>query len=71
MTMLSLYKGCAVRGVQGGSKQQLEEAVRFMGSRELASPMEKEIDFNRGAIIAALEHIASGDHIGKICISIV
>ena len=70
VTMLSLTKGCAVRGVQGGSKQQLEEAVRFMGSRELRMPVDKSFGFNRDNIIAALKYVASGEHIGKVCINL-
>ncbi|CZR62994.1 related to zinc-containing alcohol dehydrogenase [Phialocephala subalpina] len=70
VAMLSLRKGCAIRGVQGGSKQQLEESVRFMGNRELLSTVEKTFGFEKGDIIAALKYVASGEHIGKVCISL-
>lgn len=70
VAMLTLVKGCVVRGVMGGSKQQLEEVVRFMGSRELLMPVDKIFGFNRNDIIAALKYVASGEHIGKVCINL-
>lgn len=70
VAMLSLTKGCAVRGVQGGSKQQLEEAVRFVASRDLVIPVDKVFSFNRDNIVAGLKYIQSGKHIGKVCINL-
>jgi D-arabinose 1-dehydrogenase-like Zn-dependent alcohol dehydrogenase len=70
VAMLSVVHGCVVRGIQGGSKQQLEEAVKLMGSRELLMPVTKTFDFNRDTIIAAPKYVASGEHIGKVCINL-
>lgn len=70
VTMLALVKACVVRGVMGGSKQQLEEAVRFMGSQKLQMPVDKTFGYNRDDIIAALKYVASGAHIGKVCINL-
>ncbi|TVY87135.1 Zinc-type alcohol dehydrogenase-like protein [Lachnellula willkommii] len=70
VAMLSLVKGCAVRGVQGGSKQQLEEAVRFVASRELVMPVDKAFSFSRDNIVVGLKYIQSGKHIGKVCINL-
>ncbi|KAH7020228.1 hypothetical protein EDB80DRAFT_870819 [Ilyonectria destructans] len=41
VTLLTLIKGAVLRGILSGSKQQLEDAVRFMGSRELQMPVDK------------------------------
>ena len=70
VTMLTLIKGCIVRGVQGGSKQQLEEAVNFIGSRELSVPVDKIFKFNRDDIIMGLKYLESGEHVGKVCINL-
>lgn len=70
VTMLALLKACVVRGILCGSKQQLEEAVRFMGSRELQMPVDKTFEFSRKEIIAALKYVASGQHMGKVCINL-
>lgn len=70
VAMLSLVKGCAIRGVQGGSKQQLEEAVRFIASRDLMMPVDKVFGFSRDDIVAGLKYIQSGRHIGKVCINL-
>lgn len=63
-------KACVVRGILGGSKQQLEEAVRFVGNRGLSLPVDKTFGFSREEIIAALEYVASGKQIGKVCINL-
>ncbi|KAG9228976.1 hypothetical protein BJ875DRAFT_508218 [Amylocarpus encephaloides] len=70
LTMSTIIKACVVRGVMGGSKQQLEEAVKFMGSHDLQVPLDKSFGFNRDEIIAALEYVASGEHLGKVCINL-
>ncbi|KAE9362791.1 NAD(P)-binding protein [Stipitochalara longipes BDJ] len=70
VTRLALMKACVVRGILGGSKQQLEEAVRFVASRELLVPVDKTFTFTRDDIIAALGYVASGEHIGKVCIKL-
>lgn len=70
VTMTALAKAIVVRGVTGGSKQQLEEAVRFMVARGLELPVDKVFAFERGEIVAALSHLESGSHIGKVCIRV-
>ncbi len=70
VSFLTLSHSCVLRGVLGGSKQQLEEAVRFVGSRGLQMPLDKSFGFNREDIIAALEYVASGKHMGKVCINL-
>lgn len=66
----TLVKGCIVRGIMGGSKHQLEEAVRFMGNHEVMLPIDKTFGFNRNGVIAALKYVASGKHVGKVCINL-
>ncbi|KAF2964029.1 hypothetical protein GQX73_g9552 [Xylaria multiplex] len=71
VTMTALVKSLIVRGVAGGSKQQLEEAVKFMGARKLELPVDKVFAFKREDIIAALNYVESGSHIGKTAPNIV
>ncbi|KAI9148268.1 NAD(P)-binding protein [Paramyrothecium foliicola] len=67
---LALSKGAVVRGIMVGSKQQLEDVTRFVTSRNLPVPVEKEFGFSRDEVVAALEYMTSGQHIGKICIKV-
>ncbi|KAJ5371421.1 Polyketide synthase enoylreductase [Penicillium cataractarum] len=67
---LALGKGANVRGIMIGSKQMLEDAVRFIGSHNLQLPVEKTFNFSRDEVIEALEYMTSGQHIGKICINL-
>ncbi|KIW87926.1 uncharacterized protein Z519_11511 [Cladophialophora bantiana CBS 173.52] len=70
VTLLALSKGALLHGILAGSKQQLEEAVQFIGSRDLPVPVDRTFAFNRDDIIAALKYVASGQHIGKVCINL-
>lgn len=65
---LALWKGVNVRGILNGSKQQLEEVVMFIGARNLRLPVEKTFEFSRGQVIEAYDYLASGQHLGKVCI---
>jgi D-arabinose 1-dehydrogenase-like Zn-dependent alcohol dehydrogenase len=67
---LALSKGCIVRGITVGSKQLLEDMVRFVVNRELRPPVDKVFGFNTEEVIAAYDHLQSGTHIGKVCISL-
>jgi NADPH:quinone reductase-like Zn-dependent oxidoreductase len=67
---LTLGKGAVLRGIQVGSVQMLQDVVRFVGERILRMPVEKEFAFDREAIIQAYEHVKSGSHIGKVCITV-
>ncbi|CAO2649378.1 Nn.00g067630.m01.CDS01 [Neocucurbitaria sp. VM-36] len=68
--MPALVEAVVVRGVRGGSKHQLEEVVRYMGKHELLMPIDKVFGFNREGIVAAFKYVASGKHIGKVCINL-
>ncbi|OHE96906.1 hypothetical protein CORC01_07873 [Colletotrichum orchidophilum] len=65
---LVLSKGAVVRGIMVGSKQHLEEVMRYVVARELQVPVEKEFASGRDDVIAAFEYLTSGTHIGKVCI---
>ncbi|OJJ74148.1 hypothetical protein ASPBRDRAFT_120243 [Aspergillus brasiliensis CBS 101740] len=67
---LALGKGAVVRGIMTGSKQLLEEAVRFIGNRDLPVPVEKTFKFSRDEVVEAYNYLASGQHVGKICIEL-
>lgn len=67
---LALGKGAIVRGIMIGSKQQLDDVTRFVTSKNLQLPVEKEFGFTRVEVIKAYEHMESGQHVGKICIKV-
>ncbi|PMD30294.1 putative zinc-type alcohol dehydrogenase-like protein [Hyaloscypha variabilis F] len=67
---LALSKGCIVRGITVGSKQLLEDMVRFVVNRELRPPVDKVFGFSTEEVIAAYDYLQSGAHIGKVCISL-
>ncbi|KAL4901989.1 hypothetical protein BDW74DRAFT_181146 [Aspergillus multicolor] len=67
---MALAKGAVVRGITVGSTQLLKEVVRFVGRKGLRLPVEKEFDFSAEEAIKAYEHVASGSHIGKVCIKV-
>ena len=68
--MSTILKGCVIRGILGGSKQQLEEAVKCMASNELQMPVDRVFGFSRDEVIAAFTYVASGKHMGKVCINL-
>ncbi|KIX94911.1 uncharacterized protein Z520_09221 [Fonsecaea multimorphosa CBS 102226] len=70
VTLQTLLKGANLRGVLGGSKQQLEEAVRFIAARNLPMPVTKTFPFTKEGILSAFQYVASGQHMGKVCISL-
>lgn len=65
---MALGKGAVVRGIMIGSKQQLEEVVRFVGVHDLPVPVEKAFKFGRDSVVEAFNYFAGGQHIGKVCI---
>lgn len=68
VAILALSKGAVVRGIMVSSKQQLEEAVRFVGVHDLPVPVEKSFKFGRDSVVQAFNYLTGGQHIGKICI---
>ena len=67
---LALGKGAVVRGIMVGSKQQLEDVMRFVTSQNLKVPVERVFGFEREEVVKAFEYLVSGQHIGKICIKV-
>ncbi|KAJ5882944.1 uncharacterized protein N7473_009830 [Penicillium subrubescens] len=67
--ILALSKGANVRGVIIGSNEILEDVVRFISSHNLALPVERTSKFTRDGVIDAFDDMASGQHIGKVCIN--
>ena len=67
---LALSKGCVIRGINVGSKQLLEELVRFVIQKELYPPVEKVFGFSTEEVIVAYDYLQGGTHIGKVCISL-
>lgn len=65
---LALAKGAIVRGIMVGSKQLLEDAVRFIGARNIPVPVEKTFKFGRDQVVDAYAYLASRQHTGKVCI---
>lgn len=70
VTFQTLAKGAILRGILAGSKQQLEEAVKFIGVQKLAVPVDKTFAFTRDDIISAFKYVESGQHVGKVCINL-
>lgn len=67
---LALSKACIVRGIIIGSKEQLEDVVRFVGTHDLNVPVEKTFGFGKEEVVKAFEYMTSGQHIGKVCINV-
>lgn len=67
---LALEKGAIVRGIQGGSTQLLQQVAQFVGARGLRLPVEKVFKFTEEDIRNAYDYVASGSHIGKVCIQV-
>ncbi|KAJ1559992.1 hypothetical protein HK405_008628 [Cladochytrium tenue] len=67
---LALAKGAVVRGITIGSTQLLEDVVNFVGKRLLPVPVERTFGFSRDEVVRAYEFLASGQHVGKVCIPV-
>ncbi|KIW16678.1 hypothetical protein PV08_03866 [Exophiala spinifera] len=70
VTIMALTKAVTLRGILMGSKQQLEEMAVFFGNHNLPVPIDKTFQYNREDIIAAMQYVASGKHMGKVCINL-
>ncbi|KAF1336331.1 reverse transcriptase, partial [Globisporangium splendens] len=65
-----LDKGCIVRGVVIGSKQLLEDVVRFVSNKNIQPYIHKTFGFSREDVLEAFDHLKSARHIGKIGIEV-
>ncbi|KAF1314412.1 Zinc-type alcohol dehydrogenase protein, partial [Globisporangium splendens] len=67
---LALVKQCVVRGIAVGSKQLLEDLVRFVVSKDLQPPVDKTFGFAYDDVLAAFDYVKQGNHVGKVCIEL-
>ncbi|TMW59817.1 hypothetical protein Poli38472_004886 [Pythium oligandrum] len=65
VALLALIKGCCVRGILIGSHQLTTELVRFVTQKNIQPYIHKTFGFSREEVIAAFDHLESGNHIGK------
>ena len=70
VALLALVKGCVVRGILVGSREQTEQLMNLVDQRKLKPPVTKVFDFNLKSIKEAYRYLESQQHIGKICIRI-
>lgn len=68
--LLALGKEAVLRGIQIGPKCMLDDLVTLVSRRKLRFQIEKEFSFTRDGIVSAYNALASGKHIGKICITL-
>lgn len=66
--LLALGKEAVLRGIQIGPKCMLDDLVTLVSRQKLRFRIEKEFAFTREDIVSAYSALASGKHIGKICI---
>uniref|UniRef100_K3WQT6 Enoyl reductase (ER) domain-containing protein n=1 Tax=Globisporangium ultimum (strain ATCC 200006 / CBS 805.95 / DAOM BR144) TaxID=431595 RepID=K3WQT6_GLOUD len=67
---LALVKQCVVRGIAVGSKQLLEDLVRFVVNKDLQPPVDKTFGFGYDDVLAAFDYVKQGNHVGKVCIEL-
>ncbi|KAL4931405.1 zinc-dependent alcohol dehydrogenase family protein [Aspergillus undulatus] len=66
--LLALKKEAILRGIQVGPRCMLEDLVTFVSRRKLRFQIDREFGFSREDVVAAYNALASGKHVGKICI---
>lgn len=66
VTQLALASGCIVRGINVGSRQLLEDCVRFVGEKKLRMPIQKEVGFSREEVVGAYKSMTESGHMGKV-----
>lgn len=67
---LALSKGCVMRGIPVGSKQLLGELMRLVSSKDIFVPVDSRFKFSKSGVIEAYKHVESGNHIGKVCVTL-
>ncbi|KAI0263791.1 NAD-P-binding protein [Gloeopeniophorella convolvens] len=66
--LLSLVRIATLRGIRVGSKQQFEDLLRFYEARQVHPYIDRVFSFDQ--TVQALEYLESGQHFGKIVVSI-
>lgn len=56
--------------VNVGSKQLLEEFMRFISTKGLFIPVNRSLEFSKAGIIDALKYVLNGSHTGEVCMSL-
>jgi len=70
VTLLTLKKGCIVRGILIGSREQTEQLMNLIDQRKIKPPVSKVFNFDLESVKKAYQYIQSQQHIGKICIKV-
>ncbi|KAG1708707.1 hypothetical protein DVH05_022333 [Phytophthora capsici] len=68
--LLALIQGCALRGVQAGSKQLTTEMVNFVSRKNVQPYIHKTFGFTENEVMAAFDLQNSGKQIGKVGIAV-
>jgi NADPH:quinone reductase-like Zn-dependent oxidoreductase len=63
-----LFRGAHVVGVRVGSRDMFEDMNRAIGVNRMRPIIDRVFEFDEAA--AALDHLASGQHFGKVCIRV-
>ncbi|KAI0260676.1 NAD-P-binding protein [Gloeopeniophorella convolvens] len=66
--LLALARNATLRGIRVGSKQQFEDLLRFYEARQVHPYIDRLFPFDQ--TVQALEYLESGQHFGKIVVSI-
>lgn len=66
--ILTLVKEASVRGFLVGSQELARQLIKFTESKGLKIPIDKVFSFDQA--VDAIEYLASGSHIGKVCIRV-
>ena len=66
----AIVKGCIIRGILAGSREQTEQLMTLFDQRKLKPPITKVFNYNLESIKEAYQYIQSQTHIGKICIKV-
>ena len=70
VTLLALKKGCIVRGIIVGSREQTEQLMVLVDQKKLIPPVTKIFGFDPASVKKAYQYLESQTHIGKICIKV-
>lgn len=70
VALLALKKGCIVRGILVGPREQTEQLMNLIDQRKLKPPVTKVFNYDLESVKKAYQYIQSQTHIGKICIQI-
>jgi NADPH:quinone reductase-like Zn-dependent oxidoreductase len=70
VALLALGKGCIVRGIVIGSREQTEQLMNLVDQKKLIPPVHKVFNFDPASIKKAYQYLESQTHMGKVCIKV-